>query len=49
MAMMYSHDVTTKLGPLASTDLSAWVKGLLKKLLTHLGLGSSNELPLEDP
>ena len=34
---------TTKLGPLARTDLCAWVKGLLDKLMTHLGLGSSME------
>ena len=40
--------VTAKLGPLASSDLCAWVKGLLDKLMTHLGLGSSNELSLED-
>ena len=40
---------TTKLGPLASTDLCAWVKGLLDKLITHLGLGSSSELPLGEP
>ena len=32
---------TTKLGPLASTDLCALVKGLLHKLITHFGLGSS--------
>ena len=30
-----------KLGPLASTDLCAVVKGLLDKLITHFGLGSS--------
>ena len=36
---------TTKLGPLARTDLCAWVKGLLDKLMTHLGLGSSEEDP----
>ena len=30
-----------KLGPLASTDLCAGVKGLLKRLITHFGLGSS--------
>ena len=36
---------TTKLGPLARTDLCTWVKGLLDKLMTHLGLGSSMEEP----
>ena len=36
---------TTKLGSLARTDLSAWVKGLLDKLMTHFGLGSSEEDP----
>ena len=34
---------TTKLGPLARTDLCAWVKGLLDRLMTHFGLGSSKE------
>ena len=34
---------TAKLGPLASTDLCALVKGLLDKLITHFGLGSSKE------
>ena len=34
---------TAKLGPLASTDLCALVKGLLDKLITHFGLGSSME------
>ena len=34
---------TTKLGPLARTDLCADVKGLLERLLTHFGLGSSGE------
>ena len=53
IAMIYSRlggcqGVTAKLGPLASTDLCAWVKGLLDKLMTHLGLGSSNELSMED-
>ena len=53
MAVLYSRlrgclGITAKLGPLASTDLSAWVKGLLDKLITHLGLGSSNKLLLED-
>ena len=50
MAVIYSKSggclgVTAKLGPLARTDLWAGVKGLLEKLMTHLGLGSS----LEDP
>ena len=50
MAVMYSKlggclGVTTKLGPLASTDLCAGVKGLLERLMTHLGLGSSLEEP----
>ena len=40
--------VTAKLGSLAGTDLCAWVKGLLDKLMTHLGLGSSNELLVEE-
>ena len=35
----------TKLGPLARTDLCAAVKGLLERLMTHLGLGSSGEDP----
>ena len=53
IAMTYSRLggclwVTTKLGPLASTDLCAWVKGLLDKLITQLGLRSSNELSLGD-
>ena len=48
MAVMYSNVRrmlwgTAKLGPLASTDLCAWVKGLLDKLITHFGLGSSKE------
>ena len=30
-----------KYGPLTSTDLCALVKGLLDKLITHFGLGSS--------
>ena len=51
MAMMYSRlggclGVTAKLGPLASTDLCVCVKGLLDKLMTHLGLGTSNEISL---
>ena len=50
MAVIYSKfggclGVTTKFGPLARTDLWAGVKGLLERLMTHLGLGSS----LEDP
>ena len=50
MAVIYSKlggclGVTTKLGPLARTDLWAGVRGLLERLMTHLGLGSS----LEDP
>ena len=48
MAVMYSRlggcfQETTKLGHLASTDLCALVKGLLDKLITHFGLGSSIE------
>ena len=50
MAVMYSKlggclGVTTKLGPLARTDLWAGVKSLLERLMTHLGLGSSLEEP----
>ena len=50
MAVMYSKlggclGVTAKLGPLARTDLCAGVKGLLDRLMTHLGLGSSLEEP----
>ena len=50
MAVMYSKlggclGVTTKLGPLARTDLWVGVKGLLDRLITHLGLGSSFEEP----
>ena len=50
MAVMYSKlggclGVTAKLGPLARTDLRAGVKGLLERLMTHLGLGSSFEEP----
>ena len=46
MAVMYSKlegclGETAKLGPLASTDLHAGVKGLLDKLITHFWLGSS--------
>ena len=40
--------VTAKLGPLARTDLWAGVKGLLDRLMTHLGLGSSFEEPWLD-
>ena len=40
---------TTKLGPLASTYLWAWVEGLLDKLITHFRMGSSDELPLREP
>ena len=50
MAVIYSKlggclGGTAKLGPLVRTKLWAGVKGLLDKLMTHLGLGSS----LEDP
>ena len=50
MAVMYSKlgcclGVTAKLGPLARTDLCTGVKGLLERLMTHLGLGSSFEEP----
>ena len=50
MAVMYSKlggclGVTAKLGPLARTDLWAGVKGLLERLMTHWGLGSSFEEP----
>ena len=53
MAVMYSKlggclGVTAKLGPLARTDLWAGVKGLLDRLMTHLGLGSSLEEPWLD-
>ena len=37
--------VTAKLGPLARTDLCAGVKGLLERLMTPLGLGSSVKDP----
>ena len=45
IAVMYSKlggclGVTTKLGPLGSTDLCAGVKGLLDKVITNFGLGS---------
>ena len=36
---------TAKLGPLARTDLCTCVKGLLDKLMTHLGLDPSIEEP----
>ena len=36
---------TTKLGPLARTDLWAGVKGLLERLMTHLVVGSAGEDP----
>ena len=50
MAVMYSKlggclGDTTKLGPLARTDLYAGIKGLLDRLMTHFGLGSSSEDP----
>ena len=46
IAVIYSKlggclGVSTKLGPLACTDLCVGVKGLLDKLITHFGLGSS--------
>ena len=48
MAVIYSKlgghlGETTKLGPLARTDLCALVKGLLDKFMTNVGLGSSLE------
>ena len=51
MEVMYSKlggcfGETAKLGPLARTDLCALVKGLLDRLMTHFGLGSS---PGEEP
>ena len=54
MAVMYSKlggclGDTTKLDPLAGTDLCAWVKGMLDRLMTHLGLGSSMEDPWGGP
>ena len=50
MVVMYSKlggclGDTTKLDPLARTDLCAGVKSLLDKLMTHFGLGSSGEDP----
>ena len=36
---------TTKLGPLARTYLCAGIKGLLVKLMTNFGLGSSGKDP----
>ena len=52
MAVIYSKlggclGDTTKLGPLARTDLCPCVKGLLDRLMTHFGLGSSGEDPGE--
>ena len=46
MAVLYSKlggcfGETTKFGPLGKTYLCALVKGLLDKLMTHFGLGSS--------
>ena len=41
--------VTTKLGPLARTDICAGVKGLLERLMTHLGLGFFIRRPLGKP
>ena len=54
MAVMYYKlggclGVTTKLGPLARTDLWAGFTGLLERLMTNLGLGSSLEKPLGQP
>ena len=48
MVVMYSKlggcfGETAKLGPLAKTDLCAFVKGLLDRLMTHFGLDSSIE------
>ena len=53
MAVMYSKlggclGATAKLGPLARTDLCAGVKGLLERLMTHLGFSSSLEEPWLD-
>ena len=50
MAVIYSKlggclGDTANLGPLARTDLCAGVKGLLGRLMTHFGLGSSGEDP----
>ena len=50
MAVMYSKlggclGDTAKLSPLARTDLCACVKGLVDRLMTHFGLGSSEEDP----
>ena len=52
MVVMYSklggcQGETAKLGPLARTDLCACVKGLLDKLMIHLGLGPSIDEPWE--
>ena len=38
-------EITTKLGPLARTDLWAGFTGLLERLMTNLGLDSSLEEP----
>ena len=51
MAVMYSRlggclKDTTKLGSLANTDLWAWAKSLLDKLITHFRLGTSSISPL---
>ena len=48
MAVIYSKlggcfGETAKLGPLASTDHCALVKGVWERLITHFGLGSSKE------
>ena len=50
MTVIYSKlggclGTTTKLGPLARTDLCTGVKGLLDRLMTHLGLVSFREDP----
>ena len=50
MAVIYSKlggclGNTTKLGSLARTDLCAGVRGLLDRLVTYFGLGSSGEDP----
>ena len=50
MAVIYSKlggclGDTTKLDPLTRTDLYALVRGLLDRLMTHLGLGSFEEDP----
>ena len=40
--------VTAKLGPLARTDLCAGVKGLLERLMTHLGQQFCPALPTKE-